>query len=70
MTTFRPLKYTEDPNTRLFRRVNRQVVGERVIEEQGPVFRVAGPDEAGRSDAVVVFDPDCFEPMRLVPVDG
>jgi len=69
MTTFRPVgPFTEDPKERRFQLVSRVVVGEEVIENLGPIYRVVARGEENRVDSVVVYDPDDFEPRRLVPV--
>jgi hypothetical protein len=68
MTTFRPVLYPEDPAQRHYQLVSRVVVGEEVIENLGPVYRALAHGEEDRLDSVVVYDPDDFEPRRLVPV--
>lgn len=68
MTTMRPVQYTEDPLQRRYQLVSRVVVGDEVIENLGPVYRALAPGEEDRLDSVVVYDPDDFEPRRLVPV--
>lgn len=70
MTTFRPVAYPEDPSQRRFQRVERHVVEDQVIEHLGPVFRVAAPQDAHRTDAVTVVAPDDFGFYKLVPVDA
>lgn len=68
MTCFRPVVYPENPAERRYQRVERHVVGEQVIENLGPVYRALAHGEEDRIDSVVVYDPDDFEPRRLVPV--
>lgn len=69
MTTFRPVgAFTEDPYTRRYQLVSRVVVGDEVIENLGPLYRAVAKGEEDRVDSVVVYDPDDFEPRRLVPV--
>lgn len=68
MTTFRPVAYPEDPLGRRFQRIERTVLGEFVHEELGPIYRALAHGEPDRVDSVVVYDPDDFEPRRLVPV--
>ena len=69
MTTFRPLQpFPEDPLLRRYQLVSKVVVGEQVIENLGPVYRALAHGEEDRIDSVVMYDPDDFEPRRLVPV--
>lgn len=69
MTTFRPIgEFTEDPLKRRYQLVSKVRVGEEVIENLGPVYRALAHGEEDRLDSVVMYDPDDFEPRRLVPV--
>ena len=68
MTTFRPVEYTEDPLKRTYQLVTRLKVGDQVEELLGPMYRALAPGEEDRLDSVVMYDPDDFEPRRLVPV--
>ena len=68
MTTFQYETYAEDPSARTYRLVEVAKVGDQRVETRGPLFRVATQDEQDRVDSVVVYDPDDFEPRRLVPV--
>ena len=68
MTIFRPLQYTENPLGRTFQRIERFVTGDEVLEQLGPIYRVATPEDPDSVTSVVVYDPEDFEPRRLVPI--
>lgn len=69
LTIFRFAEYHEDPAQRLYQRIEQEREGTEVVKETlGPVYRALAHGEEDRLDSVVVYDPDDFEPRRLVPV--
>lgn len=69
LTVFRFAEYHEDPAKRLYQRIEQERVGTELVKETlGRVYRALAPGEEDRLDSVVVYDPDDFEPRRLVPV--